>query len=66
MTPEEIEYMELIIASFEDDSSLLSSWEQGFIKDVAARFKKYGNDTHMSPRQWEFIDKAADKLGVSR
>lgn len=66
MTPEEIEYMELIIASYKDDNSMLSAWEQGFIKDVAARFEKYGNDTHMSARQWEFIDKAAEKLGVSR
>jgi predicted transcriptional regulator len=43
----------------------LTDWEIEFIDDNLDRFDNFGEKTIFSERQWEIINKIADKLGIS-
>jgi hypothetical protein len=65
MKESELEYLEAIVEAFTAEPDRLTAWERSFLTDVAARVKKYGLETFMSARQWEFIEKAGNKLQVA-
>lgn len=66
MSREEFEYLQDVIAHFEDAPGMVSGWEQGFMEDQSARVKKYGADTLISVKQWNIINKVADKYEIKR
>jgi hypothetical protein len=40
----------------------LTPWEQGFLADLLARFHRYGDRTHISPKQWALIARISEKV----
>ena len=59
-------WFEDVIDRFNRDNTRLSDWELGFFKDQIERWGKYGQDIRLSDRQWEFIDRIAQKLGAPK
>lgn len=66
LSSEEMEYIEDVIAHFEDAPMKVSSWEQGFMEDQATRFKRYGVETKISVKQWNIINKVAEIYDIKR
>lgn len=44
----------------------LTKWEQDFSADLAQRFEDYGLRFNVSPKQWEYLSRIRDKLGVDK
>lgn len=40
----------------------LTLWEQKFIEDTLERFKRYGDKTMISLKQWEIITRISEKI----
>lgn len=64
MSDHEFEYLESVIAAFEDNPERCSEWERGFMKDQATRVKKYGADTLLSQKQWGVINRVAETYDI--
>lgn len=39
-----------------------NEWERGFLKDLAERMNQYQTSTRFSEKQWQVLDKFADKI----
>jgi len=40
----------------------LTPWEQKFTEDLLEKFKRYGNRTMISPKQWEILTRISEKI----
>ena len=40
----------------------LTPWEQKFIEDLIERFRKWGDRTRISAKQWEIITRISEKI----
>jgi hypothetical protein len=59
-TPEQLSIIERLLdahAAGED----VTIWEDEFLTDLGERYEKYGLDLRVSDRQWESIEKMAEK-----
>lgn len=63
MNEDEVELLENLFAAALG-SHKLSTWEQDFLADTEVRYKKYGSETRVSPKQWAVIKRMANKLEV--
>lgn len=54
-----LERLERDAPAHEDE---LTEWQQGFLADLLARFHRYGDRTHISPKQWEVIARISEKV----
>jgi len=64
MTLDQKEYLENVVAAFNDDPKHASEWEQSFMGDMSERLDKYGADTYVSAKQWAVITRVAEKYAV--
>lgn len=62
MTEKNFKMLKKIEAAVDEHWDDLTQWEKGFIEDILERFRLYGKNTHISARQWEFIEKIFDKI----
>lgn len=40
----------------------LTPWEQKFIENMLEKFKRYGDRTMISPKQWEILTRISEKI----
>ena len=40
----------------------LTEWEQRFMEDLLERFRRWGQRTMISPKQWEIITRISEKI----
>jgi len=64
VNPDELEFIQRVMAEAKDYPGKLNPWERTFAADFGQRVEKYGLDTHCSPKQWDALRKMADKLEV--
>lgn len=62
LTAEQVEFFEHAVPVFEAEMEQLTEWERKFIADQIRRFREYGYDTHMSPKQWDIVERVWNKL----
>lgn len=62
MTEKNFKMLKKIEAEVDKSWDDLTPWEQKFIEDILERFRMYGNNTLISGRQWEFIERIYDKV----
>lgn len=65
MKDNEMEYLKDVMDAARG-SGKISEWEEGFMASTEERIEKYGQNTHMSPKQWAVIEKIAEKVGVDK
>ena len=46
------------LVDFEDN---MNSWEQNFLKDMISKDEAYGDESYLSPEQWEILFKLEEK-----
>jgi hypothetical protein len=61
MEEEQLSHLQEIIDAAEN-SEALNDWEKGFLADQIGRFKEYGDEIRMSPKQWGVLEKIWDKV----
>lgn len=62
LDPDEYEKLTDILNDAHAHEGQLSDWERGFIADFQTRVDQYGDNTRVSSRQWEILDRIRDKL----
>jgi hypothetical protein len=40
----------------------LTPWEQRFIEDMLEKFRRYGDQIRISPKQWEILTRISEKI----
>lgn len=46
-----------MIEKFHANWNALNDWEKGFVEDQEKRYEEYGDDTRLSPKQWDMMRK---------
>ena len=62
LTDKECAWMERIEKEVDKVWDDLTPWEQKFIEDLLERFKRFGDKTTISPKQWEIITRISEKI----
>ena len=62
LTDKECAWLERIQKEIDKTWDDLSSWEQKFTEDLLERFRRYGDRTLISKRQWEIITRISEKI----
>lgn len=62
LTQKEFDWMISIEAEIDKAWDDLTPWEQRFIEDLLEKFKRYGDKTMISPKQWEIIPRISEKI----
>lgn len=55
-----------MIKKFHDNWNTLNAWEKGFVEDQEKRFEEYGDDTRLSPKQWDMLRKIENVIDHGR
>lgn len=61
MTKEEYKRIDWILSKAQDALSELTEWEVGFVNDMTDQLEKYGNKMIVSVRQWDVLERIAEK-----
>jgi len=62
MKQEEFDWLKKIEANIDASWDHLKDWEKGYIERLLERFKRYGMNTKISPKQWEVITEISEKI----
>jgi hypothetical protein len=60
MEDQKFEFLSAVASAYKEDEMRLNDWERGFMKDMTARFEKYGKGTYVSDKQWGAIKRIAE------
>ena len=66
ITQEKADELATMFEAIEPEIGSLSPWAESFIKDQIERFKKYGTDMYLSPKQWAKIKEAYETITGDR
>lgn len=61
LNSKEIDWLEKLEKNIDANWDDLSPWEKKFMEDILERFRRYGEKTVISPRQWAIITEISDK-----
>lgn len=61
LTAEQHERLTDMLQGLRAELPNMSSWAQGFVKDMCERHDKYGLDTYVSPKQWAKLKELYDE-----
>jgi len=62
LTQKEFDWLQKIEREVDKAWDDLSPWEQKFIEDMLEKFRRYGIQTMISPKQWEIITRISEKI----
>lgn len=62
LSDKECAWMERIEKEVDKVWDDLTPWEQKFIEDMLEKFKRFGDRTMISPKQWEIITRISEKI----
>ncbi|MCX5822399.1 MAG: hypothetical protein NTY86_02535 [Deltaproteobacteria bacterium] len=62
LTDKECAWLERIEKEVDKVWGDLTPWEQKFIEDLLEKFKRFGDRTMISPKQWEIITRISEKI----
>jgi hypothetical protein len=65
LNADEEAWVDGLLARYQDEAKGCSTWEQSFMDDQVKRFTEYGNETRFSPKQWQILDRVAEKLNYA-
>ena len=53
--------LDWILAKAQTTMEDLTEWEESFVNDMTERFEKYGLSLTVSERQWDVLERIAEK-----
>lgn len=59
-----VEWLEGFFTDYQSNRNRVSDWERGFMDDQVKRFEQYEAETRFSPKQWQVINRVAEKLDI--
>ncbi|MDP3284738.1 MAG: hypothetical protein Q8M56_09965 [Desulfobacterales bacterium] len=62
MTQAQFKQLQAIEKAVDKEWDNLSNWEQKFIEDILERFKLYGQQTLISPKQGDHVERIWEKI----
>ncbi len=62
LTDKECAWLERIDKEVDRAWPDLTPWEHKFFDDLMERFKRFGDRTSISPKQWEIITRISEKI----
>lgn len=62
LNDEQYEKIDLMLSALEADPGALNDWEKNFIADQVKRFRQYGKEMYLSPKQSATIKKIYDAV----
>ena len=62
LSDKECAWMERIEKEVDKVWDDLTPWEQKFIEDMLEKFRRFGDRTMISPKQWESIGRISEKI----
>ena len=60
MDEQHFDFLAAVLDAYKQDDQRVNDWERGFLKDMSARFDKYGKNTYVSEKQWNAIKRVAE------
>lgn len=61
MDQREAKRLDWILAKAQTTTEDLTEWEESFVNDMTERFEKYGLSLTVSERQWDVLERIAEK-----
>lgn len=62
LTAKEFAWLQRIEADVDKAWDDLNGFEKRFIEDLLERFRRFGERTFISPKQWEIITRISEKI----